>query len=525
MKKNNKTFSYLAIVVLSITIFSCDKILDVPPQGKLRFEDFWKSKDQCIAAISGIYSNLGSSSYNFTGGNMSASGMSPIESYICWGDIRGELLSSNSGKMPSDQVRKESLDNLDVESGDVTTKYTAFYKIINQANQAIKYIPGVRAKDPAFTAEDETNLMGEAYFLRAFAYFWLLRTFKEVPLVLEPSETDLQDYNVPKSPTDTLSAQIVKDLELAKQNLPEWYSNNLYNRCRATKNAAMAVLADLYLTISSTSNDEEINNTLYDKVINNCDAIINSGKCVLVPGVSFGSIFSVGNTEESIFETYNNYQINNQVNNLYNWFINSNYFSATPAMDNLFTSTTLADYRGPVPPTGPYPQAASIVGYNSGTRVVFKYSSNTKDARWIFYRYPDVLLMKAEALAHRYKDDPTKLALACDLVNMIRFRAYGINAYPMATATSTFEMDNILLDERGREFFAEGKRWFELVRFASRDNFANKYFLVERVASGFSGVAQLVIRPKISNPESWYLPLNAEALSANPNLVQNPFYK
>ena len=287
MKISKYRFIFLLIIALAFGTVSCNKLLDVPPQGKLQFEEFWLSKDQCVAAIAGIYSNLGSSDWNFsTGGNLSATAISPIESYIFWGELRGELLASNSGKMPSDQIQKENVDNLAVAPGDVTTKYTAFYKIINEANQAIKYIPGVRAKDPAFTAEDETNLMGEAYFLRAYAYFWLLRTFKEVPLVLEPSETDNQDYNVPKAPADTLSAQIIKDLELAKQKLPAWYASQQYSHCRATKYTAMTVLADVYLTVAAMSKNTSNNLALYDKVISNCDGVISSGKYTMIPGMS-----------------------------------------------------------------------------------------------------------------------------------------------------------------------------------------------------------------------------------------------
>ncbi len=523
MKIRNNRF--LAIIALAVGSISCNNLLDVPPQGKLQFGEFWLSKDQSVAAIAGIYSNLGSTSYNFTTGNMSDKAISPVESYIFWGEMRGELLASNAGKMPADQIQKENVDNLSVAAGDVTTKYTAFYKIINQANQAIKYIPGVRAKDPAFTAEDEANLMGEAYFLRAYAYFWLLRTFKEVPLVLEPSETDLQDYNVPKVPVDTLSAQIVKDLEMAKLKLPVWYSNQQYSRCRATKNTAMTVLADVYLTIASMGQNEAANNALYDKVISNCNGVINSGKYSMIPGMSFGSIYTVGNTEESIFETYSNYQVNSQTNNLYSWFTSTGYFMVAAPTDDLFNSLNFLDYRGSVVPKGPYPPAGPVVGYIAASRFIGKYSSATKDARWIFYRYPEILLMKAEALGHRYKDDAARLNEACELINMLRFRASGISNYTKAIATTTYELDNLLLDERGREFLGEGKRWFELVRFGSRNNFTDKNLLVDRVVNAFSGVIQLVIGPRVSNPESWYLPLNAEALSVNPNLVQNPYYE
>lgn len=525
MKVNNNKLIYPVIMALAVIGVSCGKLLDVPPQGKLEFGEFWQSKVQSVAAIAGIYSNLGSTSCNWlTGGNMSSTAMSPVESYIFWGELRGELLASNLGKLPSDQVTKENIDNLNVSPSEVTTKYTAFYKIINEANQAIKYIPGVKEKDPAFTAEDEANLTGEAYFLRAYAYFWLVRAFKEVPLVLKPSETDNQDYNVPKAPVDTLFAQIVKDLEIAKRTLPVWYSSQQYSRCRATKYTAMAVLSDVYLSMTALCPKLTNKSELYDKAISNCDEIINSRKYSLVPGISFGTIFTNGNTDESIFETFSNYQVNNQVNNLYTWFNSSSYFVVAVTADELFNSLGRLDYRGMTPPKGPYPAAGAIVGYTTA-RFINKYSSVTKDARWIFYRYPDILLMKAEALAHRFKDDPAQLSSACDLVNQVRFRAYGVSDYPKVNVTSTYEMDNILLDERGREFLGEGKRWFELVRFGSRDDFAQKNLLIDRIVNSVSGVAQFVIKPRVSNPESWFLPLNADALAANPNLIQSPYYQ
>ncbi|MCL4483724.1 MAG: RagB/SusD family nutrient uptake outer membrane protein, partial [Bacteroidetes bacterium] len=136
MKKRNKIFIYLVMMALAVGNFSCDKQLDVKPIGKLQLGDFWQSKEQSVAAIAGIYSILGSTSYNFSNGNMSETAMSPVESYIFWGEMRGELLASNPGKMPSNQIGKENVDNMNVSPVDVTTKYTAFYKIINQANQA-----------------------------------------------------------------------------------------------------------------------------------------------------------------------------------------------------------------------------------------------------------------------------------------------------------------------------------------------------------------------------------------------------
>ncbi|MDR3062060.1 MAG: RagB/SusD family nutrient uptake outer membrane protein [Dysgonamonadaceae bacterium] len=501
---------------------SCDDILDVEPQGKLTFEQFWQSNEHAVAAIAGLYSYLGSTAHDLKTANMSATAISPVESYVYWGDLRGDLLAVNPGKYAADQVNKENIDNLNTAPGDVTTKFTQFYKIINQANQAIKYIPGIKSKDPAFT--DEKELMGEAYFVRGFVYFWLARTFREVPLVLVPSESDVQDYNQPKVTMDALFDQIESDLETAKTSLPVWYDNQVYSRCRATRYTAMAVLADVYLWRASLTNDAGVKSTYYDKVISNCNDIIDSRKYVLIPGVNYGSIFTQGTSDETIFESYANSLLNNQRNNLRSWFTATGFWLVPNNVDELFSYTTLADYRSAVPPAGPVPEKGAVVSYSPSSRYIAKYSSNTNDARWIYYRYPEILLMKAEALAHRYEDHPDRLAEAADLINTIRSRAYGISSYPKVMPSTTYEMDNAILDERARELIGEGKRWFELVRFATRDNFRHKELLVDRVLASVSGVQQLTLAPRLVNQESWYLPLNADALASNPKLEQNPYY-
>jgi hypothetical protein len=491
----------IIFILLLMGTVSCNKILDVPPQGKLTLDQFLLSKDQAIAAIGGIYSNLGSTV------TPTPKGLSPLESIIYWGDVRSDQLASNSSKLPIGQESKANIDLLLPAPSDMTTNYTSFYRIINFANQAIKNIPGIVDKDPAFTTQDMKNLTGEAYFLRAYAYFWLVRTFRDVPLVLDPSETDQQDYNIAKSPADTILSQIVKDLDIAKNTLPEWYTNPQYSRSRATRYSAQTVLADVYLWMAAMSTVPGNNNALYDKAIENCDAVINSRKYFMVPGISFGSIFLVGNSDETIFETYDNAKLNNQVNDLKSWF--STYFQVTTVTDNLFIAYPSADYRGFTPPAGPTPPAGTKVSYDGSTRFVLKYNSTTNDARWIFYRFPEILLMKAEALAHRYVDDPVQLGIAADLVNQVRYRAYGVTSFPAVSASTTSQMDDLIIDERGREFLGEGKRWFDLMRFASRDNFLHKEFLIDRVLNSFTGVNQLIIGPRVNDPQSWYLPINA----------------
>lgn len=525
MNIKNTTIIYLLMIAFILGNASCNKILTVQPQGKLAQDQFWKSRDEALAAIAGIYATAENTHWDLLNGNLSENDLSPVEAYIYWGEMRGDLLVSQPGKLNALQVSKENVDNLLISPNDEVTKYTHFYRIIDQANLAIKYIPNIVSLDPSLSQTEATQMVGEAYFLRAFAYFWLARTFKDVPLVLTASESDAQNYNIAKSSQDAVFAQVVKDLTVARNTLPEWYSNSQYPRCRATQYTALTVLSDVELWIAATSTTAN-KNALYDKVITNCDSVINSGRYILVPGISYGSIFTAGNSSESIFESYSNSLLNGQTNNLANWY--SNYFAVPGSADNLFYASSMPDYRGFTPPNGSNGQAPSapVVSYNVTTRVVLKYVLSTNDAKWIFYRLPDVLFMKAEALAHRYPDDMTHLQQACDLVNQVRARAYGITPYPQITPSSTFDMDNALLDERGREFVGEAKRWFDLVRFGSRDNFAHPEFLTQRVIGSFTSVLQLIVTARVNNPDSWYLPLNQAAIDASAGkLIQNKYYQ
>ncbi len=58
MNMHTKRLIYATVLMILTLLTSCDSLLDIPPQGKLDSERFWLSKDQCVAAIAGIYSNL-----------------------------------------------------------------------------------------------------------------------------------------------------------------------------------------------------------------------------------------------------------------------------------------------------------------------------------------------------------------------------------------------------------------------------------------------------------------------------------
>jgi hypothetical protein len=143
-------------------------------------------------------------------------------------------------------------------------------------------------------------------------------------------------------------------------------------------------------------------------------------------------------------------------------------------------------------------------------------------AHWIVYRYPDILLMKAEALNQQGGHGQEAL----DLVYKVRTRARALeltNNNPDAAdkdGVATF-----ILEERAREFAYEGKRWFDLLRNAKRNNYEHLNLLLDVVATTVAPDRQQSAIAKFRDKNCHYLPIFAYELQTDKLLVQNPFYQ
>jgi starch-binding outer membrane protein, SusD/RagB family len=138
------------------------------------------------------------------------------------------------------------------------------------------------------------------------------------------------------------------------------------------------------------------------------------------------------------------------------------------------------------------------------------------DPNFIYYRYAEVLLMKAEA-----KAELGDFTTANSLVQQIAERA-GLTYTPTNTLAA---FRSSLLEERGREFSVEGKRWFDLLRVGKRNHFENKQVLIDIMLSKAGDAKELAImKTKVLDSMSYYLPIYEDEIKYNRNLVQNPFY-
>jgi hypothetical protein len=143
-------------------------------------------------------------------------------------------------------------------------------------------------------------------------------------------------------------------------------------------------------------------------------------------------------------------------------------------------------------------------------------------AHWMVYRYADILLMKAEAL-NQIGGRGTE---AIQLINTVRTRAAALDATNTnPDPTNKNDMTDYILAERARELSFEGKRWYDVLRNAKRNNYQRKDILLNMVARAVPGARQQSAINKYQNPDAHYFPIYFNEILLDPNLVQNPFYK
>lgn len=495
-----KIKTIVAIFFLFVSVTSCDNYLDLRPENGIVREEFWKTKEDIQAAVIGIYSSM----LNSPPG---VSDLTMTEYLFMYGELRGDMIGPG-GNITEDQ---RAIMTSNILPSNELTSWAAFYRTINYCNTVIKLAPDVMDLDPTLTQTQLNHFLSEALAIRGYLYFTLARTFKDVPLKLEPTLSDKDNFQIPTSTQADVFAQAIKDLKLAEEYALEDYGNNASNKGRITTYAINAMLADVYLWTDN-----------YQGALDATNKIIDSQKFALVePSNSwFTTVYARGNSTESVFEFQ--YTTSN-LPPFYNIFLQRPQFLASAdALEQFFgidyVDANNKDIRG---------DRASIV---QGTNQIYKFiglnnverkALQDSDTHWFVYRYADVLLMKAEALALSEQGQA-----ALDIVSELRTKREAIEA--TAEVVSSEDPNQILdyiLRERGREFAYEGKRWYDILRMARRNNYARLDIIIDAALLSAPPEQQQSIKAKLQDPNSHYLPINTYELYTNKALVQNPFYK
>ena len=433
-------------MALTLGLTSCGDFLEVEPRDIITLENFWNEKSDIESVIAGCYTVMAEEEITAR--------------MMIWGEFRSENVNI------ADETKDPSLTLALKEGINATNWYTnwrAFYNVINRCNTAIYYANEVASKDPSYTVSEVSAHIAEATAIRSLMYWYLIRTFRNVPYTEEAFLDDTQEFAIPVSSFDDVLAKLIASLEAVKDNAVSSYPEvsdenslkNYYNTGRITRWAIYAMLADMYLWQQNYDKCIEYSQAIIDykreKIKEDKDYNLSDfdkfGGYPIIPtrsrentyGNAFTQIFIRGNSIESIFElnytktgkaenspsnvpasnfygnmdrspfvTYSSYVGLDETQETYRVYDSQNKGLDARGYENFFSNWTPAMVRKfTIAYPGPlqiYFTSASVDNITRGILTSLPYSTGKDYAsfnksNWIIYRLTDVMLMQAEAYA------------------------------------------------------------------------------------------------------------------------------
>ncbi len=530
----------LALAWIAVTASSCSDWLDLKPYDGVVEENYWNTKEDVNLAVIGCYSSMLNKNL--------------ITNMFYWGELRADMVAggASAGSREMNVIRGE------ISPENTILKWNEFYTTISYCNKVIEKSELVRTRDVTFSDELYRQYVGEAVTIRSLMYFYLLRSFKDVPLVLKASDSDQQDYypynynpetgvGNEQMMIDTLTTQLSRVM----MHLPMAYNSTAESKGRVTRWTAMALLADIYLWQGNYIQCEKL-----------CTQIINSKQFSLIPVYRspeyvydettgdivdtvyianstyverwFNYLYVSGNSYESLFEL----QFPTVSVSLDDPFFDLFNYATTPRTVLVPNSLFLVDGLFPESETR-NPAVKDIRSTNFQQGLVWKWvglesagtSKRVKQRfpHWMVYRYADIILMKAEAL--------NQLALIGG-DNQMMWEAYQLTRQIMVRSNAVENVDlkfiypidgknleQLILNERAREFAFEGKRWYDLLRFAKRNNFEGREYLMQAATNSAPPEKLESLKIKYGKNEFLYWPIFIDEVEMNKNLRQNEYYQ
>ncbi|MDF7814095.1 RagB/SusD family nutrient uptake outer membrane protein [Hymenobacter sp. YC55] len=416
-----KTVALFIGITLIMSVSACESFLDVQPRESVADDQTITDQKSAATALNGVYSALASGGYYGT-------------SFQSIGYLTGDNVQWTGTQS---QVQEFINHNVRADNATISTVWSSIYVTINRANHIIRSVPAVG--DPLLTEALRNQYVGEAYFLRALAYFDLARTFGGVPIITEPTLTATSNQGVARATQEETYAQVLRDLEAAEPLLPNPAAVTTNDRYRATRKTVWALKARLYLYQQNWGQAEAYATRL----------ISDNANYQLVAPFNAWFANNARGTRESVFELF--YNGTTEVNNHRGqWQPTANggtrQWAPNQALVSLLTTA---------PNNTPNGRSTLIAATNSTTWYGnLYYRSPGSDPSYIF-RIAELYLIRAEARAQQ-----GKLTDALTDLNAVRTRA-GLAA---SAATTQAAVLLAIENERRLEFALEPHRWFDLAR-------------------------------------------------------------
>jgi len=490
-----KIIKILSILIV-LLISSCSKTIELEPISSISNSSFWKTENDANGVLNGMYVRL-------------RSGVIGNNNYFLMGEARSEVIGQSfASPIPFDLFYNNALTK--ANTGTVT--WQGLYSTIHDANLLIKFVPNV----PFTSTEEKNSVLAQAYTMRAFCYFLLVKTWGDVPLRNAPIEGYSADViQKERTSTNEIFAFIKQDINEATKLFPN--NNFPAGRNAWSKPAANALKADIFLWTAKRLNggkaDYEAALSALNEVqssdvllLNNYADVFrftNKGNKEMIFSVRFAELeASNGYFTTYIFPTYVPTNIDVDTKNAIGIPGGVSQWTVSTLVRNQFTTD---DQRRNVTFLEIYTQSTGGIKTFYGS-VAYKFKGAEIGGVRNFiddvpiYRYSDILLMKAEAKNGLGQDPTTE-------INLVRARAYGTNfSNHVFVNGSAAQNDEAILKERLLELALEGKRWWDLVRFG-------KAFDLVPSLNSRKGQDHLLL-----------FPISETILGLEPKVKQNPGY-
>ena len=450
-------------ILVAITIFltsllmSCSEdFIDLDPISSVSVDRLYQTDKDFQDALTAVYNAF----------------QTQYQNHYIFGDIRAddfwqEIYKGNSWSF-SDTFATTSSDGL------MNSTWQNYYRAIFRINTILLKIADI---DNSVVPNKE-RYIAEAKFLRALAYFDLVRIFGDVPMVTTPLTIE-EGYASGRTDLNVIYDQlIIPDLQAAENGLPTSFSASDIGR--PTKGAAKAILGRVYMTLNrfglAETKLQEVTSMGYE-LLTDFNAVFDYSNehhkeyifdIEYEEGMGEGSLFT-----NRFLPNFNTMAVFYGVGGY-----GDEQMSPTQAYISLFSDDDARKDLTVGVTGGFYDNEGTFLRIPTNTSQTYtkKYltsvaAANDSKANWKVIRYADVILMYAEALNENNKTDQ-----AIPYLNQVRTRS-GLEGYPL-DMTQSETRDAIVL-ERRLEFGAEGLRWFDLLRTGQAFNVMKDFDMLE----------------------------------------------
>ncbi|MDD4970587.1 MAG: RagB/SusD family nutrient uptake outer membrane protein [Paludibacter sp.] len=525
----------ISIILISAALLfgatGCTDWLTVKPESQIILEEYWQSESDVESVVFACYRGLTEDDC--------------VYRMIVWGELRSDNFVTTGFAKAREDMGLGKIMKGELTATNPCASWGSFYAVINYCNTLLNYAPAVVGRDKNFSQADLLKIQAEARAIRALCYFYLARTYNEVPWVDQASVDDTQNYALEKSSNREILDHIIDDLTFAQQYIRTDYGRKDFNKGRFTLNGVNALLADVYLW------DEQ-----YGKCVETANKVLADKNLQLIETKNSNAyqVFYKGQSDESILELQFNtsVQTNNPVAILFgsnnisigeltfpvNLAFNTNetdVAKATGIHSPFYYKINATDiestndirskdsYRsnGDVFPI--FKNTGFRIEGTSGTLTTSLYIFRSGTANWILYRLADVMLMKAEALVQLGGTENNTKAIEMVNKTYLRSNTNGTivaDSLKLTNYLTQSALSDLVLRERHRELLFEGKRWFDLVRLARREKSTSTLntFVNNKVSGNTVALGAAVL-------DAMYMPISQGELNANNKLKQNPYYE